>query len=67
MFNTPAERNAIVAAISKAAIHGRQPTVSPYGDGESSQRFADVIAAVPDFRELLKKGFYDLAPGKTVP
>lgn len=67
VFNTPAERNAIVAAISKAAIHGRQPTVSPYGDGESSQRFADVIAAVPDFRELLKKGFYDLAPGETLP
>jgi len=67
VFNTPAERNAIVAAISKAAIHGRQPTVSPYGDGESSQRFADVVAAVPDFRELLKKGFYDLAPGETVP
>ena len=67
VFNTPAERNAIVAAISKAAIHGRQPTVSPYGDGESSQRFADVIAAVPDFRELLKKGFYDMAPGETVP
>jgi UDP-N-acetylglucosamine 2-epimerase (non-hydrolysing)/GDP/UDP-N,N'-diacetylbacillosamine 2-epimerase (hydrolysing) len=67
VFNTPAERNAIVAAISKAAIHGRQPTVSPYGDGESSQRFANVIAAVPDFRELLKKGFYDLAPGETVP
>jgi UDP-hydrolysing UDP-N-acetyl-D-glucosamine 2-epimerase len=67
VFNTPAERNAIVAAISKAAIHGRQPTVSPYGDGESSQRFADVIAAVPNFRELLKKGFYDLAPGETVP
>ena len=67
VFNTPAERNAIVAAISKAAIHGRQPTVSPYGDGELSQRFADVVAAVPDFRELLKKGFYDLAPGETVP
>lgn len=67
VFNTPAERNAIVAAISKAAIHGRQPTVSPYGDGESSQRFADVIAAVPDFRELLRKGFYDLAHGETLP
>jgi UDP-hydrolysing UDP-N-acetyl-D-glucosamine 2-epimerase len=67
VFNTPPERNAIVAAISKAAIRGRQPTVSPYGDGESSQRFADVIAAVPDFRELLKKGFYDMAPGETAP
>jgi UDP-N-acetylglucosamine 2-epimerase (non-hydrolysing)/GDP/UDP-N,N'-diacetylbacillosamine 2-epimerase (hydrolysing) len=67
VFNTPAERNAIAAAVSKAAIRGRQPTVSPYGDGESSQRFADAIAAVPDFRELLKKGFYDMAPGETVP
>jgi UDP-hydrolysing UDP-N-acetyl-D-glucosamine 2-epimerase len=67
VFNAPAERNAIVAAISKAAIRGRQPTVSPYGDGESSRRFADVIAAIPDFRELLKKGFYDMAPGETVP
>jgi UDP-N-acetylglucosamine 2-epimerase (non-hydrolysing)/GDP/UDP-N,N'-diacetylbacillosamine 2-epimerase (hydrolysing) len=67
VFNTPAERNAVMAAISKALIRGRQPTVSPYGDGESSQRFADAIAAVPDFRELLKKGFYDMAPGETVP
>jgi UDP-hydrolysing UDP-N-acetyl-D-glucosamine 2-epimerase len=67
VFNTPPERNAIVAAISKAAIRGRQPTVSPYGDGESSQRFADAIAAVPDFRELLKKGFYDMVPGETAP
>ena len=67
VFNTPAERNAIVEAISKAAIRGRQPTVSPYGDGESSQRFADVIAAVPDFKELLKKGFYDVPPGEAAP
>lgn len=67
VFNTPAERNAIVEAISKAAIRGRQPTASPYGDGESSQRFADVIAAVPDFRDLLKKGFCDMAPGETFP
>jgi UDP-N-acetylglucosamine 2-epimerase (non-hydrolysing)/GDP/UDP-N,N'-diacetylbacillosamine 2-epimerase (hydrolysing) len=67
VFNTPAERNAIVEAISKAESRGRQPTVSPYGDGESSQRFADTVAAVPDFRQLLKKAFYDMAPGETVP
>jgi hypothetical protein len=48
-------------------LRGRQPTVSPYGDGESSQRFAAAIAAIPDFRTLLKKGFYDLAPSGTVP
>jgi UDP-N-acetylglucosamine 2-epimerase (non-hydrolysing)/GDP/UDP-N,N'-diacetylbacillosamine 2-epimerase (hydrolysing) len=67
VFNTPAERNAIVEAISKAESRGRQPTVSPYGDGESSQRFADTVAAVPDFRQLLKKTFYDIASGETVP
>jgi UDP-N-acetylglucosamine 2-epimerase (non-hydrolysing)/GDP/UDP-N,N'-diacetylbacillosamine 2-epimerase (hydrolysing) len=67
VFNTVPERNAIVAAISKALIRGRQPTVSPYGDGESSERFAEVIAAIPDFRHLLKKGFYDIPPGETAP
>jgi UDP-N-acetylglucosamine 2-epimerase (non-hydrolysing)/GDP/UDP-N,N'-diacetylbacillosamine 2-epimerase (hydrolysing) len=67
VLNVPPERGAISAAISKALLRGRQPTVSPYGDGESSQRFAAAIAAVPDFRTLLKKGFYDLAPSGTVP
>jgi UDP-N-acetylglucosamine 2-epimerase (non-hydrolysing)/GDP/UDP-N,N'-diacetylbacillosamine 2-epimerase (hydrolysing) len=66
VFNVPPEQSAISAAISKALLRGRQPTVSPYGDGESSQRFAAVIAAIPDFRTLLKKGFYDLAPSGTV-
>jgi UDP-N-acetylglucosamine 2-epimerase (non-hydrolysing)/GDP/UDP-N,N'-diacetylbacillosamine 2-epimerase (hydrolysing) len=67
VFNTVPERNSIVAAISKALIRGRQPTVSPYGDGESSERFAEVIAAIPYFRQLLKKGFYDIPPGETTP
>ena len=66
VFNASPERSAIGAAISKALSHGRQPTVSPYGDGESSQRFADVIASIPDFRVLLKKSFYDIAPGNAV-
>jgi UDP-hydrolysing UDP-N-acetyl-D-glucosamine 2-epimerase len=66
VFNSTPERNAIAAAISKALARGRQPTVSPFGDGESSRRFAETIAAIPDFRELLKKGFYDLAPSETV-
>ena len=67
VFNCAVERNAIVAAISKALIHGKQPTVSPYGDGNSSRRLADVVAAIPDYRELLKKGFYDIAPREAVP
>jgi UDP-N-acetylglucosamine 2-epimerase (non-hydrolysing) len=64
VFNSPAERSTIVAAISKALARGRQPTVSPYGDGESSQRFAETIAAIPDFQQLLKKRFSDMAPGE---
>ncbi len=52
------------ASISKAdrpdaLARGRQPTVSPFGDGETSRRVADKIASIPDFGALLKKGFYD--------
>ena len=67
VFNAVLERNAIVAAISEASSHGRQPTVSPYGDGEASQRFAEAIAAIPDFTRLLKKSFFDVALGETAP
>jgi UDP-hydrolysing UDP-N-acetyl-D-glucosamine 2-epimerase len=67
VFNCAVERNAIVAAISQALIHGRQPTVSSYGDGQSSRRLADVVAAIPDFRDLLTKGFYDIAPREEAP
>jgi UDP-hydrolysing UDP-N-acetyl-D-glucosamine 2-epimerase len=67
VFHSAPDRNAIAVAISKAVAHGRQPTMSPYGDGESSRRFAEVIAAIPDFRELLKKGFYDITLPETLP
>jgi UDP-hydrolysing UDP-N-acetyl-D-glucosamine 2-epimerase len=67
VFNAAPERAAIGAAISNALLRGRQPTFSPYGDGESSKRFADVIAAIPDFRQLLKKGFYDVPPSQAAP
>ncbi|MET4477599.1 UDP-N-acetylglucosamine 2-epimerase [Bradyrhizobium sp. F1.13.3] len=60
VFHAAPERNAIAAAISAALQRGRQATVNPYGDGESSRRFADIVAGFPDFRQLLAKGFYDL-------
>jgi UDP-hydrolysing UDP-N-acetyl-D-glucosamine 2-epimerase len=60
VFHAAPQRSAIGAAISQALQRGRQPTVNPYGDGETSRRVADVIAAVPDFRALLKKGFHDV-------
>ena len=64
VFHAEPERGAISAAIAQAMQRGRQPTVSPYGDGESSRRTAEAIAAIPDFRALLKKGFYDVRPGE---
>ena len=66
VFHAEPERGAIGAAIAQAIQRGRQPTVSPYGDGESSGRTAAAIAAIPDFRALLKKSFYDMHFGKAV-
>ncbi|MGY3234746.1 MULTISPECIES: UDP-N-acetylglucosamine 2-epimerase [unclassified Bradyrhizobium] len=59
VFHTPPGRAAIAAAIAQALARGRQDTVNPYGDGESSRRFVEIIAGIPDFRPLLKKGFYE--------
>jgi UDP-N-acetylglucosamine 2-epimerase (non-hydrolysing)/GDP/UDP-N,N'-diacetylbacillosamine 2-epimerase (hydrolysing) len=66
VFHTASERGAIATAISQALQRGRQSTVSPYGDGEASRRIADAIAAIPDFRVLIKKGFYDVRQGEAV-
>ncbi|KRR24996.1 UDP-N-acetyl-D-glucosamine 2-epimerase, UDP-hydrolysing [Bradyrhizobium lablabi] len=60
VFHAAPERQAISAAIAAALGRGRQPTVSPYGDGEASRRIADGIAAISDFRALLQKGFHDI-------
>lgn len=59
VFHAAPDRASISRAIADALARGRQPTVSPYGDGETSRRVADKIASIPDFNALLKKGFYD--------
>lgn len=60
VFHAAPERQSISEAIAAALRRGRQPTVNPYGDGETSRRIADRIAAIPDFRALLQKGFHDV-------
>jgi UDP-N-acetylglucosamine 2-epimerase (non-hydrolysing)/GDP/UDP-N,N'-diacetylbacillosamine 2-epimerase (hydrolysing) len=60
VFHAAPERRSISEAIAAALRRGRQPTVNPYGDGEASRRIADGIAAIPDFRALLQKGFHDV-------
>lgn len=59
VFHAAPDRASISKAIAGALARGRQLTVSPYGDGETSRRVADKIASIPDFNALLKKGFYD--------
>jgi UDP-hydrolysing UDP-N-acetyl-D-glucosamine 2-epimerase len=63
VFHAEPERASITAAIAQALQRGRQQTFSPYGDGETSRRVADIIASIPDFSALLKKGFYDIRAG----
>lgn len=63
VFHAEPERDSIAAAIALALARGRQPTVNPYGDGETSRRVADAIAGIPSFPALLKKGFHD-APAR---
>ena len=63
VFHAAPDRGAIAAAIAAGLERGRQATVNPYGDGESSRRFAEIIAGIPDFRQLLVKGFYEPPPG----
>jgi UDP-hydrolysing UDP-N-acetyl-D-glucosamine 2-epimerase len=66
VFHAAPERNAIGAAIAQALQRGRQPTVSPYGEGEAGRRIADGIAAIPDFRALLKKAFHDIRSSEAI-
>jgi UDP-N-acetylglucosamine 2-epimerase (non-hydrolysing)/GDP/UDP-N,N'-diacetylbacillosamine 2-epimerase (hydrolysing) len=65
VFQAEPDRRSITAAIAQAIARGRQPTINPYGDGDASRRFAEILAAVPDFRSLLKKGFHDVTASET--
>jgi UDP-N-acetylglucosamine 2-epimerase (non-hydrolysing)/GDP/UDP-N,N'-diacetylbacillosamine 2-epimerase (hydrolysing) len=67
VFHAAPARASISQAIALALARGRQPTVNPYGDGETSRQVADAIAAIPDFNALLKKGFHDALNDGTPP
>jgi UDP-N-acetylglucosamine 2-epimerase (non-hydrolysing)/GDP/UDP-N,N'-diacetylbacillosamine 2-epimerase (hydrolysing) len=66
VFHADPDRQSISAAIAQALKHGKQNTVNPYGDGETSQRVATEIAGIPDFRALLKKRFHDVGSGEVM-
>ena len=60
VFDCPADRSEIAKAIKAALARGRQPTANPYGDGNASERIAQVLAGIFDPRALLNKRFVDL-------
>jgi UDP-N-acetylglucosamine 2-epimerase (non-hydrolysing)/GDP/UDP-N,N'-diacetylbacillosamine 2-epimerase (hydrolysing) len=60
VISAPVERHAIAAAISAALARGRVAVENPYGDGQSSRRIAELLAAIPDYRALIQKPFHDL-------
>ena len=56
VFHAAPERHAITRPIAAALRRGRQPTVSPYGDGEASRRIADAHCSCRGFSRAAAKG-----------
>jgi UDP-N-acetylglucosamine 2-epimerase (non-hydrolysing)/GDP/UDP-N,N'-diacetylbacillosamine 2-epimerase (hydrolysing) len=61
VVNCEPEENAIVSAIGKALALDTKGVVNPYGDGYSAARIRDGLKAIPDFRALLQKRFFDVS------
>lgn len=59
VIDTPAERDAIRAAIARALAPGFRASLeeveSPYGDGGAAERIAAILANLPDADRLLRK------------
>ena len=49
--------SAFADAIRAAAVRGRRPTSSPYGDGHASERMVAVLKEIHDPATLLHKSF----------
>lgn len=63
VITTPIARDAIAdawrTALSEGFRKGLARLESPYGDGQSSERIADIIASIPPSPELIRKKFVD--------
>jgi UDP-hydrolysing UDP-N-acetyl-D-glucosamine 2-epimerase len=60
VINCRAEADDILRAVKEAYAKDCSQAVNPYGDGNSAPRIAAALRAMPDFRRLLKKRFFDL-------
>ena len=60
VIQAPLERKAIVHAVKEAFQKDCSKGINPYGDGEASQKIHSILKQIPDYRELLKKHFYEV-------
>jgi UDP-N-acetylglucosamine 2-epimerase (non-hydrolysing)/GDP/UDP-N,N'-diacetylbacillosamine 2-epimerase (hydrolysing) len=62
VINCKPESVDIVRAIKEAFSKDCSQAVNPYGDGESTPKVITALKGIPDYRELLKKHFFDVNP-----
>jgi UDP-N-acetylglucosamine 2-epimerase (non-hydrolysing)/GDP/UDP-N,N'-diacetylbacillosamine 2-epimerase (hydrolysing) len=66
VVNCEPGEDAIAAAIETALALDARNVVNPYGDGHSAARIRDRLKAIPDFRALLQKRFFDVSEATRV-
>lgn len=59
VIDSPPERQAIHAAVSRALETGRGAPENPYGTGRASEAIVDALRVHKDFSGLLRKPFHD--------
>ncbi len=59
VINSPATAAGIVDAVKQALTLDCSGVVNPYGDGTASDRIIGILKAIPDYRDLIKKHFFD--------
>jgi len=62
VINCKPESVDILRAIKEAFDKDCSGVVNPYGNGDSAPKIVAALKAIPDYRALLKKHFFDLNP-----
>lgn len=60
VINCRPSARAIEQAIRVAFEKDCSDTVNPYGDGDSSRKIVSILNSIPDWRQLLKKHFFEV-------
>jgi len=61
VINCRPEAEDIIRAINEAFTKDCSSTVNPYGKGDSAEKIIDALKAIPDYRALLQKHFFEIS------